>query len=381
MGFSERSLVPAGENELSTLLSAAPAGARLDLSAANPTRVGLPDPGFAGLLARGEGSYAPDPRGHRVAREAILRLYAERGVSLSLDDVLVTASTSEAYSYLLTTLCDPGDTILAPSPSYPLFEHLGRLAGVGLEPYRLAYDGSWHIDFDSLERALDEKTRAIFCVSPNNPTGSFLSPSDLARLHGYGLPLVIDEVFRPYVWRSHTRELAEPLLEPPVLTCVLDGLSKRICAPQLKLGWVALAGPEKAECIERLEYVADTFLSVAGPVQRALPELLDAGRVVQGALCDRIERNLATVRRILVGSPIGVLHAEGGWYVTLRLPAICDESEWLRLMLAGEGLSAHPGWLFDYEEGPLFVVSLILEEAVFEDALERLVRLVEGETR
>ncbi len=367
------------QNELSSLLSALPREARVDLSAANPTVVGLPDPGFAALLVRGEGPYAPDPRGLASARDAVCGLYAERGFALEREQVLLTASTSEAYSYLLTALCDAGDQIAVPEPSYPLFEHLARLSGVEVVPYRLAYDGAWHIDFASLEGAVTARTRAVFVVSPNNPTGSFLKPAELERLHALGLPLVIDEVFRPYRWASFKGDVAEPLAAPPVLTCVLDGLSKRIGAPQLKLGWLVTAGPGAEECQRRLEVIADTFLSVAGPVQRALPELLSAGLLVQGALRERIETNLQTVRRVTAGSAVSVLHGEGCWYVTLQLPAVHDEQTWLQMLATRERLVAHPGWLFDFHDTPLLVVSLILEEGVFADALERLVALVNRE--
>jgi aspartate/methionine/tyrosine aminotransferase len=367
------------QNELSALLGSLPREARLDLSAANPTVVGLPDPRFAALLARGEGPYAPDPRGLASARDAVRGLYAERGLGIEREQVLLTASTSEAYSYLLTALCDAGDQIAVPEPSYPLFEHLARLCGVEVVFYRLGYDGAWHIDFASLEAAVTARTRAVFVVSPNNPTGSFLKPGELERLHALGLPLVVDEVFRPYRWSSFTGAVAEPLAEPPVLTCVLDGLSKRIGAPELKLGWLVSAGPGAEECQRRLEVIADTFLSVGGPVQRALPELLAAGQAAQGALRERIEANLRSVRRVTAGSAVSVLHGEGGWYVTLKLPAVHDEQTWLQILATRERLVAHPGWLFDFHDAPLLVVSLILEEGVFRDALERLVGLVNRE--
>jgi aspartate/methionine/tyrosine aminotransferase len=253
------------------------------------------------------------------------------------------------------------------------------LSGVEVVTYRLAYDGAWHIDFGSLESAVTSRMRAVFVVSPNNPTGSFMKPEERERLHALGLPLVVDEVFRPYRWSSFKGEVAEPLAEPPVLTCVLDGLSKRIGAPQLKLGWLVTVGPGAEECQRRLEVVADTFLSVGGPVQRALPELLSAGSSLQTALRERIEANLRAVRRVTAGSAVSVLHGEGGWYVTLQLPAVHDEQTWLQMLATRERLTAHPGWLFDFHDAPLLVVSLILEEGIFADALERLVRLVESE--
>lgn len=370
--FSRRSFVPPGDNELSALHRRNP-GPHLDWSLANPTRVGLERPDFAAILGRGRGPYVPDPRGWRPAREAVADIYRGRGVDLGADDVVLTASTSEAYSYLLTTLCDPGDAIAVPEPSYPLFEHLARLQAVEVVRYRLAYDGAWHLDPESLARIVGPRVRAIFAVSPNNPTGSFLKPDELERLWGFGVPVVVDEVFRPYRWSTFEGPIAEPLARAPVLTCVLDGLSKRIGAPELKLGWIALAGPQEEEAVRRLEYVADTFLSVSSPVQRALPELLRAGEPFRALLMERIERNLAALRTATAGSPVTVLHGEGGWYATLRLPAVLDEPAWLEELLRRERLAPHPGWLFDFEQGPSFVVSLILPEAEFADASRRLV--------
>lgn len=306
-------------------------------------------------------------------------LYEERGVVVGRDQVLLTASTSEAYSYLLMALCDPGDEILVPEPSYPLFEHLARLAGVHVVRYRLAYDGAWYVDFASLRAGLSERTRAIFVVSPNNPTGSYLKPAELTELSTFGVPLVIDEVFRPYAWPSFHGAVAEPLEAPRVLTCVLDGLSKRIGAPELKLGWAVVAGPGAEECLRRLEYVADTFLSVAGPVQRALPDLLSVGRGAQRVLVARVGANLATLRRKTAASPVSVLHGEGGWYATLRLPRVHGEQAWLQMLTTRDELFAHPGWLFDFHDGPLLVVSLIVAEDLFEEALERLVERVRSE--
>lgn len=374
--FSRRSFVPAGDNELSMVRSAA-AGPWIDLSAGNPTLVELQRPSYAALLGGHEAPYDPDPRGWLPARTALVELYGAEGRgTLSEEDLILCASTSEAYGYLLTALCDPGDAVAIPEPSYPLFEHLARLSGVEVQRYRLAYDGVWHVDFDSLRRATDARTRAIFVVSPNNPTGSVLRSAELQALWDLGRPLVIDEVFRPYLWPGAARIAAEPLADPPVPTFLLDGLSKRIGAPELKLAWILLAGPHKQAAASRLEWIADTFLSVAGPVQRALPELLSAGSGFQRAIAARVLRNLATLRGVADASAVTPLLGEGGWYVPLRLPAVLDEQAWLERLLREERVLPQPGWLFDFEQSPVVVTSLLLPERVFASAAQRLVACV-----
>jgi aspartate/methionine/tyrosine aminotransferase len=369
--FSARSYVPEGDTELQVLQRNAPRG-WLDLAEGNPTRVGLPRADYAAILGRHAGPYVPDARGWLPARRAVCELYRERDVPIGEESVLLYASTSEAYAQLLMALCDPGDAILIPEPSYPLFEHLARLQGVEVRRFRLAYDGAWHIDFDSIRRGLDPSVRALFLVSPNNPTGSFLKSDELDRLHAFGCPVVLDEVFRPYAWASFRGRPAEALRDPPVLTFVLDGLSKRIGAPELKLSWMVVAGPDSAEALRRLEWISDNFLSVSGPVQRALPELLEQGRSFQTAVRERVERNLSALAAACAGSVVTPLHGEGGWYATVRLPSVLDETGWLGALLA-EGIGPQPGWLYDYDQSPLFVLSLLPPEDVFRNAMETLV--------
>jgi alanine-synthesizing transaminase len=371
--FSGRSYLPPDDNEFAALRRGA-TRPWLDLGLVNPTEIGLKRPDYVRLVGNYDGPYQPDPLGGRSARESLSQLYWERGVRVPIEDIVLCASTSEAYGYLLMALCDPGDSIAIPQPSYPLFEHLARLQCVEVKPYRLGYDGSWFVDFDSLRRAVDERTKAIFLVSPNNPTGSFLKPPELLGLWDLGVPLVVDEVFRPYAWPSYRGAIAEPLGEPPVLTCVLDGLSKRIGAPDLKLAWMVWGGPSRQEAVRRIEWIADTFLSVASPVQRALPELLLVGRDFQQALCARVDSNLVALREAVSNSPVTLLEAEGGWYANLRFPALRDEQGWLELFLA-QGLSPPPGWLFDFEQQPLFVLSLLLPEQQFRRAARELVSL------
>lgn len=371
--FSRRSFVPATENELSALQRAA-RRPYVDLGAGNPTLVGLDRPNFAAVLGRHEAAYEPDPRGWRPARAALAELYAREGRGhLGEEDFILGASTSEAYAHLLMALCDPGDAVAIPEPSYPLFEHLARLSGVRVQRYRLAHDGVWHIDFDSLRRATDARTRAIFVVSPNNPTGSVLRTAELHELWRLGLPLVVDEVFRTYLWPGADRIVAEPLSDPPVLTFLLDGLSKRLGAPELKLGWTVLAGPGKEDAARRLEWISDMFLSASGPVQRALPELLDEGSSFQKTLHARVLQNLECLREAARGSAVTPLFGEGGWYVPLRLPALVDEQTWLKRLLEQERVLPQPGWLFDFEQEPVFVLGLLLPEDVWAAAVSRLV--------
>jgi aspartate/methionine/tyrosine aminotransferase len=260
----------------------------LDLTVTNPLSVGIaPSRAVPEALAKaaGELRYEPAPFGLVSAREAVAKLWAERGIETSADRVVMTASTSEAYAYALKLLCDPDDEILVPAPSYPLFEHLGRLENVTLVPYRLDYDGAWFIDVPAIERLVTQRTRAVFVVSPNNPTGSYLKRDELARLARLALPIVSDEVFAEYPLCEDPRRVRSSLDAPGSLVIALDGLSKSAALPQLKLAWMTLGGPAQAvaEAMSRLELVADTFLSASTPVQAALPSLLDSRAVAAGA--------------------------------------------------------------------------------------------------
>jgi alanine-synthesizing transaminase len=317
------------------------------------------------------GVYRPEPFGSPSARAAVARHFAKARKVIEPDvaDVLLTASTSEAYSFLFKLLCDPGDEVLVPAPSYPLLEHLAELDAVKLAPYRLAYDGAWHIDLDSVRRAVTPRTRALIVVSPNNPTGQYSSASELAALAELGLPLVSDEVFFEYALLERA---TTPPLPSSVLGFALGGLSKLAGAPQLKLAWTILSGPEPArrEARERLELVADTFLSVSSPVQHALPELLDAADNVTSAIGARCRGNLQQLRHALTNSSATLLRAEGGWSAVLRLPSITTEDQFVLGLLRERGVLVQPGWFYDFETQPFVVLSLLTEPGLFRQGAE-----------
>ncbi len=340
----------------------------LDLTLSNPTRAGLPYARaeiLAALADPGSLVYAPEPFGLAAARAAVSEWWTEQRIALVPERVALCASTSEAYGFLFKLLCDPGDEVLVPQPSYPLFEHLARLDAVRLVPYRLAYDGAWHIDFDSLDRARTPRTRAVLVVSPNNPTGSYVKRDELARLAATGLPLIADEVFAGYPLSDDARRATTALEATDALVFSLGGLSKLAALPQMKLAWICAGGPDAlvAEAFARLELVADTYLSVATPVQLALPRLLATRHTVENAIRARSRANLQSLIGALAGSAASVLVPEGGWYACVRLPRVADEERWVVDLLERDGVLVQPGWFYDFEDEPFIVVSLITPEA------------------
>jgi hypothetical protein len=370
--FSRRTLHESEPNALSLALRAR-RGSGLpvcDLTQSNPTLTNLPydRARLLAALADPRGlSYEPTAFGLQSARVALQDLHRQAGFELSLEQLVLTSSTSEAYAFLFKLLCDPGDAVLIPQPSYPLFEHLATLESVSIAPYALAYDGSWHIDFDSLRRALSPRARAIVVVSPNNPTGSFLKKDELARLADLGLPLISDEVFADFALGPDPRRARSVLELADVLVFALGGLSKLAALPQLKLAWLCAAGPRQllADALARLELIADTFLSPNTPVQCALPEILASRGPVTAALNARIARNFACLSAAFRDSAAHPLFLEGGWYATLRLPALREEGQWALDLLSLDGVLTQPGFFYDFLEGRQLVLSLITEEPVF----------------
>lgn len=352
-----------------------------DLTQSNPTLTGLPYPAERVLSALSQVQslrYEPAAFGLESARQAVRDLHAESGIALPSERVVLTSSTSEAYSYLFKLLCDAGDEVLIPRPSYPLFEHLATLEHVSAVNYELGYDGAWHVDFDSLERALGPRTRAVVIVNPNNPTGSFLKQSELARFSSYGLPLISDEVFSSFSHSEDPQRVHSVLESEEVLSFALGGLSKLAALPQMKLAWLCTSGPRAAVlgALQRLELIADTFLSPSTPVQLALPELLRGRAPVAAALKERMARNLASLEAALRGSAASALFLEGGWYVTLRLPSLRTENEWVLSLLEEDGVLTQPGFFYDFVAGTQLVLSLITEEAPFALGIGRIAERV-----
>jgi len=352
-----------------------------DLTQSNPTVTGLPYETDRLLHALGDPRcmrYEPASFGLESARLAVQALEGTRGFELPIERIVLTSSTSEAYGFLFKLLCDPGDEVLIPRPSYPLFEHLAALEHVSAVNYELAYDGAWHIDFDSLERARGARTRAIVVVSPNNPTGSFLKQDELGRLSSYGLPIISDEVFASFAMREDPARVRSVLETDQALVFALGGLSKLAALPQMKLAWLCAAGPSEplAKALARLELIADTFLSPNTPVQLALPEILAARAPVERALNARISKNFAALGAALRGSAATALFLEGGWYATVRLPAVRSEAEWVLTLLEEDGVLTQPGWFYDFCSGAQLVLSLITEEEPFAFGVARLAERV-----
>jgi aspartate/methionine/tyrosine aminotransferase len=358
----------------------------LDLTVSNPTEAGIrPDAEIVlGALANPEAMhYDPQPRGLLAARQAVCRYYREAHGVFDLDPerVILTTSTSETYSYVLRLLCNPGDEVFVPKPSYPLFEFLADLADVKLVPYPLLYDHGWQIDFDSLYKAATARSRAVILVHPNNPTGSYVSAAETLALNTFcrdhGLALIVDEVFLDY---SHdgTRRCSF-VTNAEALTFTLSGASKISALPQMKLAWVGTSGPKDlvAEAGARLEIIADTFLSMNAPVQLAAPVLLDQRRQIQPILLDRLRANLAELDRQLASCPSCMrLLVEGGWYAVLRVPVLgSDEDLAIRLLREGS-VSVHPGHFYDFPTEGHLVLSLITEPVDFREGVARLLQLV-----
>lgn len=354
-----------------------------NLSDSNPTAHGLTPAGLAGSLSNpGVDRYDPVPRGLPGAREALACKFGG-----DASDYFLSASTSEAYSWLFKLLCDPGDTVLVPRPGYPLFDHLAGLEAVRAEPYRLEYSHSagWSIDIDGM-RSVARKTgaKAIVVINPNNPTGSFLGQDERASIVALcaelGIALIADEVFFPYSLeaRPDRRRLGG---QDGCLTFALDGFSKLLCLPQLKLGWIRVSGPSEqvAEAQARLEVIADTFLSVGTPVMLAAPELLGRSDEFVDAVNARIRHNLAAARTVFEGSdaPFRILRCEGAWTALLEYPRYDTEEATVLGLLREEHIAVQPGYFFDMERDGYLALSLILKTDSFVDGIRRVRHFIE----
>jgi alanine-synthesizing transaminase len=357
-------------------------GARvLDLTESNPTRAGFEyPPEILGALADPKGLvYEPSPAGLPAAREAVAADYYAGRVDPSR--ILLTASTSEAYALLLKLLADPGDELLVPRPSYPLFEFLAALESVRIVPYPLVYDHGWSIDLDALAAAVTDRTRALALVNPNNPTGSFVKRAELDALAALcaerELAILSDEVFADYAFAPDSARVERLTGVEPALTFCLSGLSKIAGLPQMKLGWIVAGGRGWQAARERLELIADTYLSVATPIQLAAGAMLRAGAEVRRRIQERTRRNLDALDASRAGSAIGVLRVEGGWYATLQLPLIQSSEDWALALLKQRDVLAQPGYFFDFDREALLVVSLLTPEGEFAEGIGRIRALVE----
>ena len=381
--FSHR-LPDLAANRWSALAAATRAEGRplLDLTASNPTLAGFvyPDDLLAPLADPRARAYAPQPLGDLDARRAVAREYERQGLSVPADRIVLTASTSDAYSLLFKLLADEGDEVLVPRPSYPLFEHLTRLDLIQARPYDLEYHAAWSIDVAGVERAITDRTRALLLVSPNNPTGSFVTQHELDQLAALcarrEIAIIADEVFADYAVEERVAGAGRAAMRTDSLTFSLGGLSKSAGLPQVKLGWIAVSGPNAlvASTIERLELVCDTYLSVSTPVQAAAPALIAAGAGIRAQILARVRANYRSLQSSAARVPsCRVLRCEGGWSAVLQVPTFESEED-LVIRLLGEGVLTQPGYFFDFSRESFLVVSLITPPATFAEGVDRILR-------
>lgn len=381
--FSSRVPAELEPNRLTTAVRRAREARRplIDLTMTNPTAAGFHYPeGILSPLGDSDGrTYEPQPFGMAAAREAVAREYLRRGIDIAPARIALTASTSEAYSLLFKLLCEPsGDRVLVPAPSYPLFDHLTRLDGVTPAPYRLDYHGRWVVDWESVDSAWTGEVRAVLAVSPNNPTGSTLTSEETrafaARCGARDAALIVDEVFADY-------PLSGAGLPAPAgqglasVTFRLGGLSKSAGLPQVKLGWIAVDGPEALveQAVARLELVCDTYLSVSTPVQVAAAALIQQGAAVRRQIAERVAGNYGLLRELATAYPsIESLNADGGWSAVLRIPSVRTEEEMVLYLLEHDAVLVHPGYFFDFPHEAFLVVSLLAEPAIFREGVQRL---------
>lgn len=355
----------------------------IDLSASNPTECGFSYDRAKILKALADPqslSYEPEPKGLLAAREAVAGYYAGRGDSVKANDILLTTSTSEAYSFVFRVLCNPGDEVLIPTPSYPLFDLLADIQDVRLARYSLIYDHGWQIDFHALEAALTTRTRAIIVVHPNNPTGHFTKPEERSRLNhlcaARQIAVIADEVFLDF--SLSVKPQTSWAANSEALTFTMSGLSKICGLPQMKVAWLVTSGPEelKAQALDRLEVIADTYLSMNAPIQHAIPEFLERRPEFQQQVVSRAKGNLAELDRLLSAQKAcSRFELEGGWYAVLRVPATRTDEEVALDLLAKKGVYVHPGHFYDFPSDGCLIVSLIAPEREFAEGIKRLVSI------
>jgi hypothetical protein len=362
----------------------------LDLTESNPTRCGFTidaEEILAALHNPRALTYEPDPRGLLMAREAVAQYYAERGVEINPDQIFLTTSTSEAYSFVFRLLADPGDSILAPQPSYPLFDFLGGLNDVEVRPYPLLYDEGWQADLEALRSRWESRTRAVLVVHPNNPTGSYVKKGELLRLVELSCrsqaAVIADEVFADYAFAADPDRVISHAQASDALTFTLSGLSKISALPQMKLAWIVVNGPRelRIDAQARLEVIADTYLSVSAPAALATPRWLAYRHEIQPQILERVKANLRKLDELLTrGLPLSSLNVEGGWYTILRVPSTRSDEDWAVELLTREGVMVHPGHFYDFPSEGFLVLSLLPAPAIFAEALRRVISRISAQS-
>lgn len=361
----------------------------LDLTESNPTRCGFAydTQEILGALQDPQSlTYEPDPRGLLRARQAVAEYYAARGVKVDPPRIFLTTSTSEAYAYVFRLLANPGDNVLSPAPSYPLFDFLSKLNNIELAPYPLVYDDDWQIDLHALESRVTARSRAVLVVHPNNPTGSFVRTQELDWLAGmcarHSLALIADEVFADYPLSpaAASERVVSHAAVSSVLTFTLSGLSKISALPQMKLAWLVVNGPAELlnDALNRLELIADTYLSVSAPLAHALPKWLEGRDAIQSQISKRTQENLRWLdQQLSPSSLVRRLKTSGGWYAILRLPATRTDEDWSLEFLRQDHVLVHPGHFYDFHSDGHVVLSLLPTTENFQAAVQKLLARVE----
>ncbi len=384
--FSSRTNWNLAPNPLNRLLEEKrKAGATvLDLTESNPTRCGFTySPALLKALSAEKSLlYEPNPRGLLTAREVVATWYRSHRIRMDADNVILTAGTSEGYGYLFRLLCDPGDTVLVPKPSYPLFDYLCELNDVEARYYRLRYYDEWQVDLDSMRAAVDESTRAILIVHPNNPTGSFVKPQERESIVSFAsehhLALIVDEVFIEFGLQPESETPASFASEQRGIIFTLNGISKTLGLPQMKVAWITTSGGQELvhHAVQRLEVIADTYLTVGTPVQHALAACFDEGKTITDQIGGRVRRNYSELCSMLANTPLSPLHTEAGWNSIVRLPSTESDEAWAQRILRESNVLVYPGHFFEINDETCIVLSLLPQESVFRDGVRRLVQAI-----
>lgn len=354
-----------------------------DLTASDPTRCSFNylKPALLRSFSNPKNlRYQPNPTGLFETRKSIAQNYKKNKINIKPNQIILTASTSEAYSFLFRLLAEPGDEVLCPRPSYPLFNFLAQLNDVQLRHYSLIYDGGWEIDLESLKRTYGPKTKAIILVNPNNPTGSYAKKQELREIVDFArthkIALISDEVFSDFYFDGHKKSVTSLAATSPYLGFTLNGISKTIGLPQMKLAWIAVNGESSIlnSALERLEIIADTYLSVNTPVQNALPAWLKLKPKIQSEIRTRLNKNRKFLQNSIENHSCSLLESDGGWYAILRLPQLKTEEEWCLEFLEKDRVFVHPGYFFDFEKEAYIIVSLLPPVKTFQEGIHKVLK-------
>lgn len=390
-GFSSRTPASFAPNKLWTRAQQLRRGGTklIDLTLSNPTQAWIDYPEEEILAALADERallYEPEPKGHREARRAIAAWHRRHGAAPDAENLVLTSSTSEAYSWLFKLLCEPGETVMTPRPSYPLFECLAQLEGVRAVQYPLPEDKGWRLDIAKLEAHLDPRARAVVIVNPNNPTGTYLRAQEWRELQDLagarGLALIVDEVFYDYEWRGGTPRVSSLDAPHRALTFTLSGLSKTAGLPQMKLGWIHVGGPQelRREALERLEWIADAYLPASAPVQLAAPRWLEQAGEIRRRILARVLSNWDELAAVARKAPAWrAREPEGGWMAMLEAPRICGEEEWALRLLEEAQVLVQPGYFYDFEREAFLAVSLLPPSGQFRGAMQRILRIIRSD--